>query len=124
MIRYYLKDKLTLWLNDETVLTFNNSVAIWRIIWGKWDKPDRIILNYDVFKSNQIIKILGDTPLNLSICHKEVGRLDTLEGQDLVYRFENCQINRRWIPQPTLLSPSNGEIVQAFVELTCKIIED
>lgn len=114
---FYRKSRLTLWLNNEIFLGASDA-AIWRVIWGK--PTDRIILNIDMpVRCKALFEL---ETFNLGMFFHEVGRLDTLNNATPVMTFENCRLNRRWMPQPMTLEYSDN-IAQLFAEFTCKIVE-
>lgn len=117
-IKHYRKSHTTLWLDSRELLDINR-VSLWRIIWGK---PDRIILQLDLPMSNNVKRLLELSYFNLGMFTKEAGRLDTLDGAIHVMTFEQCRLNRRWIPQLIPLY-ADAETMTAFAEFTCKIVE-
>ncbi len=117
-VRHYRKSYTSLWLDNKELLDINR-VGLWRIIWGK---PDRIILQLDLPMSEVVKKLVYFGTFNLGMFTRETGRLDTLDGAIHIMTFENCQLHRRWIPQPLPLY-ADAEVITAFVEFTCKIVE-
>ncbi len=118
-VRHYRKSYTSLWLDNRELLDINR-VGLWRIIWGKLD---RIILELDMPMSDTVKKLIYSRhPYSIGLFTREHGRLDTLDGATHIMTFENCQLNRRWIPQPVPLY-ADAEVITAFVEFTCEIVE-
>ncbi len=117
-IKHYRKSYTSLWLDNEELLDLNR-VGLWRVIWGK---PDRIILQLDLPMSDVVKKLVYFGAFNLGMFTRETGRLDTLDNAIHIMTFENCQLHRKWIPQPVPLY-ADAEVITAFVEFTCKIVE-
>ena len=55
------------------------------------------------------------------VCHNVCGPRGLYEITTCVMRFSNCEIVRKWIRQPSALSPAHVEPVYGYIEMSCDV---
>ena len=108
-----------LFLMSEEGAKFLLVVAVWRIMWRGGDQ--RVILKERMmpfkgflqdFPENCTLDLLG------GMCENPADR----DRGVWLYRFQNCKVNRSWIPTAGALSPWEKGSLNYWLEIDCEIL--
>ena len=123
-----IMDRMKFWENRNFVLfridndgqpIYQFNLGIFRIMWFGQD-CQRVILrgllpqNWDLFKNE-------DGPIFDLMCMPALGAPDIYDDGELVARFSNCTVRRKWINRPIALRPDETDHIWGYMELDCDI---
>jgi hypothetical protein len=114
------------WINSETRLFWHRSeqdpawlqhVEVEKFWWSDPSKT-RLVLRGMLPFAKQLLKIADGDGLELlwSTCN-----LNDYYAEDVIMRFSNCIVRRRWIPRIAITDPGLSSPITVYVSLECEM---